>query len=256
MELFILMDAIRRASPHRITCVIPYYGYARQDRKNKPRVPISAALVAQLLEAAGADKVMAVDLHCGQIQGFFRIPVDNLPGQIVLAQGLLKKNITDLKNPVIVSPDAGGVERAYNFRKTLFMLEPSLKLEMAMLNKHREEANKIESMELVGTVKGMDAIVIDDMIDTAGTLVRASKVLKENGANRIICCATHGLLNDPATSIILDSPIEKVIITNSIKLNKEKLSSKIIQVSIFKVIGEAIRRIHNDESVSHIFEEK
>lgn len=154
-----------------------------------------------------------------------------------------------------MSPDAGGVERAFNFRQMLLRAEGSLKCEMAMMNKHREEANKVATMELVGSVKDMDCIIVDDMIDTAGTLVKASTVLKENGANRIFACASHALLNEPASKIILESPIEKVIVTNTVNLPKEKLTHKIIQVSVFKVLGEAIRRIHNDESVSHIFEE-
>jgi len=220
--------------------------------KNKPRVPISAALVASLLESSGAQKVMALDLHCGQIQGFFRIPVDNLAGQLALADKLLR-TVKDLSNPVIVSPDAGGVERAYNFRKTILQLEPNLKCEMAMMNKHREEVNKVATMELVGKVKDMDAILVDDLIDTAGTLCTAAKLLKENGAKRIFACATHGLLNAPATELILESTLEYVIITNSVYLSKEKQSKKIIQVSVGKLLSESIRRVHNDESISNLF---
>jgi len=252
MELLLIIDAARRASAQTINCVIPYYGYARQDRKNKPRVPISAALVAELLEAAGANRVLACDLHCGQIQGFFRIPVDNLPAKTVLAEKVLK-TVKDLSNICVVSPDAGGAERAYEFRKTLLSLDKDLKIEMAMMNKHREEANKVASMELVGTVKDCDAILFDDMIDTAGTLCKAADILKENGAKRVFACATHALLNSPASSNILKSSLSIVFVTNSIVISKEKQTEKIVVCSIAKVISEAIRRVHNNESVSILF---
>jgi ribose-phosphate pyrophosphokinase len=251
MELLLIVDAARRASAKSISCVIPYYGYARQDRKNKPRVPISAALVAELLEAAGANRVLACDLHCGQIQGFFRIPVDNLPGKNVLAEKVLK-SIKDLSiDTTIVSPDAGGVERALEFRKTLLSLDGSFKFEVAMMNKHREEANKIATMELVGDVQDRDVILYDDMIDTAGTLTQAAQILKEKGAKRVFACATHALLNDPATQLLMDSPIELLFVTNTIGLKKEM--KKIIVCSMGKTIAEAVRRVHNCESVSTLF---
>eukprot|EP01080_Neovahlkampfia_damariscottae_P005069 gene5069-8669_t len=252
MELFLIIDAAQRASAKTINCVIPYYGYARQDRKNKPRVPISAALVAQLLEGAGAHRVLAMDLHCGQIQGFFRIPSDNLQAKNALGDKIMR-TVKDLKNICVVSPDAGGVERAYGFRKTLLELDKNLKIDMAMMNKHREEANKVATMELVGKVDGCDCILFDDMIDTAGTLCKAAELLKESGARRVFACATHALLNEPATKNILDSPIELVFVTNTVKLPIEKQTKKIVQVSIAKVLSEAIRRVHNHESVSSLF---
>lgn len=253
MELFLLIDAARRASAKTINCVIPYYGYARQDRKTKPRVPISAALVAELLEAAGCNRVLACDLHCGQIQGFFRIPVDNLPGKVVLAEKVLR-TIKDLSSTTtIVSPDAGGVERALEFRKVLLGIDPSFKLEVAMMNKHREEANKVASMELVGSVKDCDAILFDDMIDTAGTLCKAAQVLKDNGAKRVFACATHALLNDPATRNIMDSQIDLLFVTNTVVISESKRTKKIVVCSIGKTLSEAIRRVHHCESVSCLF---
>lgn len=256
MELLLLIDAARRASAKSITCVIPYYGYARQDRKNKPRVPISAALVAELLESAGATQVITCDLHCGQIEGFFRIPTDDIRGKNVLADKFLR-TVKDLTNVCVVSPDAGGMERAISFRKTLANLDQSFKLDIAMMNKHRERPNEIETMELVGSVDGADAIIFDDMIDTAGTLCQAARILKENGAKRVYACITHALLNDPATKRILESQIEILFVTNTVTIKEEKiqaLGKKLVVCCMGSTISECIRRIHNNESVSNMFQ--
>lgn len=254
MELLLMIDACKRASASRITAVIPYYGYARQDRKTRSRVPISAALVARLIESAGADRVLSVDLHCGQIQGFFKNPFDNLYAtQVLCAEvfNVIKDSSTAL---TVVSPDAGGVERADYFRS---YIKRTLKLDtnMAIMSKKRAEANKIESMELVGCVKDTDCIIVDDIVDTAGTLVMAAKILKENGAKRVFACATHGLLNSPAVKRIEESCIEKLIITNTVPLPKDKESPKIMQVSIASSIAEAIRRVHCEESLSIMFQD-
>ncbi|KAF0972048.1 hypothetical protein FDP41_009744 [Naegleria fowleri] len=261
MELCLIVDALKRASCNRITAVVPYYGYARQDRKTKPRVPISAALVSRLLESSGVDRVLSVDLHCGQIQGFFNIPVDNLHAkpvlvhafhhQIILNEGL--KNESDYKGLVVVSPDAGGAERADNFRTALVTLDPKIQASMAVMNKKRLEANKVATMELVGNVEGKHCVIVDDMIDTAGTLVMCAQILKDNGAKRIFACATHGLFNGTGVQRIQDSVIEKVIVTNTVPLAPEKQHPKIIQVCVSELVGEAIRRVHNEESVSSLF---
>jgi len=220
MELLLIIDTCRRASAKRIIAVTPYYGYARQDRKNKPRVPISAAVVAMILECVGLDKLVAVDLHCGQIQGFFKIPVDNLAGAKTLMQ-YFSQTFKDLKDVCVVSPDAGGVERALNFRK--YLAESSeLKLSSAMMSKHREKSNEVETMELVGHVDGKDCVIVDDMIDTAGTLSFCAKILKDHGAGRIFACASHALLNGKAIENIEDSVLEDVIVLNSILPTKEK----------------------------------
>jgi ribose-phosphate pyrophosphokinase len=252
MELLLIMDACRRASAKRINLVIPYYGYARQDRKNKPRVPISAAVVAIVLEAVGLDKLIALDLHCGQIQGFFKVPVDNLNGAKVLVEYC--SQIKNLDNCCIVSPDAGGVERSLNFRKYFAEQNKDLKLSTAMMSKHREKSNEVETMELVGNVEDKDCIIIDDMIDTAGTLCFAAKILKEHGAKRVFACASHALLNGDALENINKSELENVIVIDSIKPTKEKLENKKIKyVTCSKLLGEAIRRNHNEESISSIF---
>ncbi|KAL0477879.1 ribose-phosphate pyrophosphokinase [Acrasis kona] len=251
MELALITDAMRRASAKRITAVIPYYGYARQDRKTKPRVPISAALVARLVESAGCDRVLSIDLHCGQIQGFFKIPVDNLMAKPVLVQEIMSR-LRDLENVCIVSPDAGGAERADSFRHD-FNRSFDYNAGMAVMNKKRVEANKIERMELVGNVQGCDCIIVDDMIDTAGTLCTAAKVLMENGAKRVFACATHALLNGRGVKNIEESVIEKVIVTNTVPQNKDKTHEKIIYVSVARILSEAIRRVHNEESISILF---
>jgi ribose-phosphate pyrophosphokinase len=241
MELLIMIDALKRASAHRITAVLPYYGYARQDRKVQPRVPISAKLVADLLEAAGVDRVLALDLHAGQIQGFFNVPVDHLFAAPVIIDYLGKK---DLQDPVIVSPDAGGVERARAIAKRL-------KAGLAIIDKRREAPNVAQVMHLIGDVEGKDAVVIDDMIDTAGTLVQAVSALEREGARRILACGIHPVLSGPAMDRLKASALEEVVVTNSIPV--ERRGSQITVLSVAPLLGEAIRRIHDEESVSTLF---
>jgi ribose-phosphate pyrophosphokinase len=245
MELLIMVDAMKRASARRITAVLPYYGYARQDRKVQSRVPISARLVADLLEAAGIDRVLALDLHAGQIQGFFSVPVDHLfAGPVVMIDYLKKK---DLRDPVIVAPDAGGVERARAMAKRF-------DAGLAIVDKRREGPNSAVAMHLIGDVKGRDAIVIDDIIDTAGTLVQAVSAIDREGARRILACGVHAVLSGPALARIKDSPIEEVVVTNSIPLPDDKRQvSRITVLTVAPLLGEAIRRIHDEESVSTLF---
>ena len=244
MELLIMIDAVKRASAHRITAVLPYYGYARQDRKVQPRVPISAKLVADLLEAAGIDRVLALDLHAGQIQGFFNIPVDHLfAGPVVMIEYLRKK---DLKDAVIVAPDAGGVERARAIAKRL-------NAGLAIIDKRREGPNAAIAMHLIGEVRGKDAVVIDDMIDTAGTLIQAVDALAREGARRILACGVHPVLSGPAVERIAASPLEEVVVTNSIPVSAEKRAARVTVLSVAPLLGEAIRRIHDEESVSTLF---
>jgi ribose-phosphate pyrophosphokinase len=245
MELLIMTDALKRASAHRITAVLPYYGYARQDRKVQPRVPISAKLVADLLEAAGVDRVLALDLHAGQIQGFFNIPVDHLfAGPVVMIEYLRKK---DLRDAVVVAPDAGGVERARALAKRL-------SANLAIIDKRREGPNSAVAMHLIGDVKNRDAVVIDDMIDTAGTLVQAVTAVQREGARRILACGTHAVLSGPAIERIKASPIEEVVVTNSIPLASAKRdAARITVLTVAPLLGEAIRRIHDEESVSKLF---
>jgi ribose-phosphate pyrophosphokinase len=243
MELLVMIDALKRASARRITAVLPYYGYARQDRKVQPRVPITAKLVAVLLEAAGVDRVLALDLHAGQIQGFFNIPVDHLYASPVLIDYLGKK---DLKDPVVVSPDAGGVERARAIAKRL-------KANLAIIDKRREGPNQAIAMHLIGEVRGRDAVVIDDMIDTAGTLVQAVTALEREGARRILACGVHAVLSGPAIDRITASPIEETVVTNSIPVSDAKRAARITVLSVAPLLGEAIRRIHDEESVSTLF---
>eukprot|EP00762_Andalucia_godoyi_P006138 ANDGO_00375.mRNA.1 Ribose-phosphate pyrophosphokinase len=253
MELFLIMDALRRASCFRITAVMPYYGYARQDRKTKPRVPISAALCAQLLEAAGANRVLAVDLHCGQIQGFFRIPVDNLYAVPVFLRDMVK-HYRDLRNITIVSPDAGGLERAERFRQAVES-DGFGTVGVAIINKKREQANQVSSMELVGSVDDCDVIIVDDMVDTAGTLCKAAELLKEKGARRVLAFVTHPLLSGKAVDKIAASPLDCLIVADTIPLPAVPAASlaKIRQVSVAQLVAEAIRRVHNSESVSGLF---
>ena len=243
MELLIIIDALKRASAHRITAVLPYYGYARQDRKAQPRVPISAKLVADLLEAAGVDRVLALDLHAGQIQGFFNVPVDHLFAAPVIIDYLGKK---DLQEPVIVSPDAGGVERARAIAKRL-------KAGLAIIDKRREGPNVATIMHLIGDVEGRDAVVIDDMIDTAGTLVQGVEALQREGARRILACGVHPVLSGPAIERISASSLEETVVTNSIPVSAEKRAARITVLSVAPLLGEAIRRIHDEESVSTLF---
>ncbi|HKB27184.1 MAG TPA: ribose-phosphate pyrophosphokinase [Methylomirabilota bacterium] len=245
MELLIMIDAVKRASAHRITAVLPYYGYARQDRKVQGRMPISAKLVADLLEAAGVDRVLALDLHAGQIQGFFKVPVDHLfAGPVVMIDYLRKK---ELHEPVIVAPDAGGVERARAIAKRL-------NAGLAIVDKRREGPNSAVAMHLIGEVQGCDAVVIDDMVDTAGTLVQAVDALAREGARRILACGVHAVLSGPAIDRIIASPLEEVVVTNSIPLAEDKrAAARITVLSVAPLLGEAIRRIHDEESVSTLF---
>jgi ribose-phosphate pyrophosphokinase len=245
MELLIMIDAFKRSSAHRITAVLPYYGYARQDRKVQGRMPISAKLVADLLEAAGVDRVLALDLHAGQIQGFFSVPVDHLfAGPVVMIDYLRKK---DLRDAVIVAPDAGGVERARAIAKRL-------SAGLAIIDKRREGPNSAVAMHLIGDVDGRDAVVIDDMIDTAGTLAQAVGAVQREGARRILACGVHAVLSGPAIERIKASPIEEVVVTNSIPLTADKrTAARITVLTVAPLLGEAIRRIHDEESVSTLF---
>jgi ribose-phosphate pyrophosphokinase len=243
MELLIMTDALKRASAHRITAVLPYYGYARQDRKVQPRVPISAKLVADLMEAAGIDRVLALDLHAGQIQGFFKVPVDHLFAAPVMIDYLGKK---ELRDAVIVAPDAGGVERARAIAKRL-------NAGLAIIDKRREGPNQAVAMHLIGEVKGRDAVVIDDMIDTAGTLIQAVGALAREGARRILACGVHPVLSGPAVERIAGSPLEEIVVTNSIPVSAEKRAARVTVLSVAPLLGEAIRRIHDEESVSTLF---
>jgi ribose-phosphate pyrophosphokinase len=242
MELLTVIDALRRASASRITAVIPYYGYARQDRKVMPRVPISAKLVANLIVTAGANRVLTMDLHVGQIQGFFDVPVDHLFAAPVIIEYFSKKNIEDL---VIVSPDPGGVERARAVAKRL-------SASIAMIDKRRSSVGVAEMMHVVGDVKGKDCIILDDIIDTAGTLCLASKALVERGAKRTFGCGTHPVLSGKAVERIEESCVEEVVVTNTIPL-KDKHCSKIKVLSVASLLGEAIKRIHDESSVSSLF---
>ncbi len=244
MQLLIIMDALKRASAKRITAVIPYYGYGRQDRKVKPRVPITAKLVADLITVAGADRVVSMDLHAGQIQGYFDIPVDN-----IFAAPLLLKYICSHfeDNLVVVSPDAGGTERARAFAKRL---EASL----AIIDKRRDAPNVSEVMNIIGEVEGMTAIILDDMVDTAGTLTEAARALRKRNAARIYACCTHPVLSGPAIERIQDSPIDHLVVTNTIPLNeKGKKCPKISVLSVDQLLGETIKRIYNSDSVSTLF---
>ncbi len=243
MELLVMIDAFKRASARRITAVLPYYGYGRQDRKVQPRVPISAKLVADLITAAGTHRVLAVDLHAGQIQGFFNIPVDHLFAAPVLIDYLVKK---ELEDPVLVSPDAGGVERARAIAKRL-------KAGLAIIDKRRESPNVAVFMYLIGEVKNKDVVVIDDMIDTAGTLIQAVEAVKREGARRILACGVHPVLSGPAIQRIAKSDLEELVITNSIPVGREKRIPKIHVLTVAPLLAEAIKRIHSEESVSTLF---
>ncbi len=244
MELLVMIDAFKRASAERITAVLPYYGYARQDRKVQGRVPITAKLVADLLTAAGVDRVLALDLHAGQIQGFFNIPVDHLfAGPPVIVDYLLKK---DLRDPVVVAPDAGGVERARAIAKRL-------NAGLAIIDKRRDRPNVALMMHLIGDVKDKDAIVIDDMIDTAGTLAQAVGALEREGARRIIAGGVHAVLSGPAIERLKSAPLEEIVVTNSIPLAPEKQLPIMTVLTVAPLLGEAIRRIHDEESVSTMF---
>jgi len=245
MEMCVMIDAFRRSSASRITAVIPYYGYARQDRKDKPRVPISAKLVANLLSAAGANRVLTMDLHKAQIQGFFDIPVDHLfaaPVIINHCRGLAYPNLT------VVSPDAGGAERARAYAKRLDG-------DLAIIDKRRSDDGTAEVMNVVGEVRGRTCIIQDDIIDTAGTIVKAAHALKANGAERVVACAVHGVLSGPAIERLEAAPIDQVIVTNTIPLTTERARgcTKIKQLSVARLLGQAIRSIHEETSVSSLF---
>jgi ribose-phosphate pyrophosphokinase len=245
LELLIIIDALKRASAGSIVAVMPYFGYARQDRKTKPRTPISAKLVADLITAAGADRVLAMDLHAGQIQGFFNIPFDHLFSKPVIIEYLSARFGGD--GCVVVSPDAGGVERARAYSK-------KLGAPMAFIDKRRPAPNVSEVMHLVGEVKGKDAIIIDDIIDTAGTLTLAAKAVMDHGARSVSASATHGVLSGPALERIEASPLEQVIITDTIPLSEAgKKSKKIKVMSVARLLGEAVKRIHHGDSISSLF---
>ncbi len=245
MELLIMCDALRRASATGITAVIPYYGYARQDRKVAPRTPITSKLVADVLVAAGVTRVVCVDLHAGQIQGFFNIPFDHLYAMPVFLNDYLRPNFD--REAVFVSPDAGGVERTRGFSRRLGA-------HLAIIDKRRERANVSEVMHLIGEVRDRDCIIVDDMIDTAGTLCNAAKTVMESGARRVVACATHGVFSGPAVQRIEQSVLEEVVVTNSQPLSAEaRACSKIRVLSLGTLLGEALRRIHNADSVSSLF---
>ncbi len=245
MELLIIIDALKRASADRITAVLPYYGYARQDRKVSPRTPISSKLVADLLTAAGADRVLTMDLHAGQIQGFFDIPVDHLFAKPVLIEYLSERFKGE--NIVVVSPDAGGAERARSFAKML-------KSPMAMIDKRRAKPNESEVMNIIGSVEGFRAVIIDDIIDTGGSMVKAAEALMAKGATGVCACVTHPVLSGPAIDRINESVIDELVVTDSIPLTERGRQCRKIKVlSVASLLGEAIRRIHCADSVSLLF---
>ncbi|WP_187648556.1 ribose-phosphate pyrophosphokinase [Nitrosophilus labii] len=241
MELLIMTDALRRSSANTITAVIPYFGYARQDRKAAPRVPITAKLVANLIEKAGITRVITIDLHAGQIQGFFDIPVDNLYGAIIFMDYVKNKNF---KNPVIASPDIGGVARARYFASRLGM-------DMVIVDKRREKANESEVMNIIGNVEGKDVILVDDMIDTAGTIVKAAAALKAKGAKSVMACCTHPVLSGPAYERIENGKLDELVVSNSLPLKKN--TEKIKVLSVAPLFAEVIRRVYHNESVNSLF---
>lgn len=242
MELLLILDALKRASAHRVTAVIPYFAYARQDRKDKPRVPISAKLLADIIQTAGADRVLTVDLHSAQIQGFFDCPVDNIYALPVIYEYLKSRNIEDL---VIVSPDAGGVERAR-------LLQNRLGGNLAIIYKKRPAPNVVETLDVIGNVEGKNAVIIDDIIDTAGTIVAAANMLKEKGAKSVIAACTHPVFSGPAVERLKNSVIEEVIATNTIPLEGKEFD-KLTVLSVAELVGEAIKRINIESSVSSLF---
>lgn len=246
MELLIMLDAFRRASAKRITCVIPYYGYARQDKKVKPREPVTARLIADLLTVAGANRILTVDLHAEQIQGFFDIPVDHLSGCPIIAKHLKESGLSD-SDMVVVSPDVGGVARAR-------FLAEKLRSPIAIIAKRRSEPNRSEVMEIIGDVNGKTAVMIDDMIDTGGSIVQGAVALKERGAKKVYACCTHPVLSGNAIERLESAPIERLVVTDTIPV-APTASKKITVLSVAKLLADAIQRIHLDQSVSELFEE-
>ncbi len=245
MELLVMIDALKRASARRITAVIPYYSYARQDRKNKPRVPITARLVADLIVSVGTHRILTMDLHAGQIQGFFGIPVDNLYASPILLPYIKEHFSNDL---VIVSPDAGGVPRARAYAQRL-------KAALALIDKRRVDVNQAEAMNIIGEVDGKTAIILDDMADTAGTLVQATKTLLDRGAKEVHACVTHPILSGPAVERIENSELESLVVTDTLPLRPQAaLCDKIQVVSAARLFGQAIKNIHNEDSISSLFE--
>src|SRR6267142_892064 len=245
MELLIMIDALKRSSARRITAVIPYFGYARQDKKDAPRVPISAKLVADLISAAGADRVLAMALHTAQLQGFFDIPVDNLFASPVLLQYIKQRHDLEL---MVVSPDTGGLARARAFARWL-------DAPLGIIDKRRESMNVAQVLHIIGDVAGRDVLLPDDMIDTAGTIVNAAEAVIKNGARSVMACCTHPVFSGPAIDRIINSPLREVIATDTIPLREEAQScEKITALSVSGLLGEAVRRIHNDASVSSLFE--
>lgn len=243
MELLIMVDALRRASARRITAVMPYYGYARQDRKVRPRVPITAKAVAEMLMVVGTRRVLSMDLHAGQIQGFFNIPVDHLYAAPILLE-FIRNNFKDV---ILVSPDAGGVERTRAFAKRL-------NAGLAIVDKRRDQANVCEAENVIGDVRGKTAILLDDMVDTAGTLCNGAEILMQKGAREVHACCSHAVLSGPAIEHLNKSVIKSLLVTNSIPLREEaKQCEKITVLSVGKLLGEAIKRIHNEDSVSYLF---
>ena len=241
MELLILTDALKRSSASTVTAVIPYFGYARQDRKAAPRVPITAKLVANMIETAGIDRVVTMDLHAGQIQGFFDIPVDNLYGTITFINYLKNKH---LSNPIVASPDIGGVARARSLAK-------QLNLDLAIIDKRREKANESEVMNVIGDANGKDVILIDDMVDTAGTLIKAAAAFKERGATSVTAFCTHPVLSGPAYERIAAGAIDELVVTDTIPLKEQNEHIKVISVA--PLFAEVIRRVYHDESVNNLF---
>lgn len=244
MELLILIDAFKRASAGRVTAVIPYYGYARQDRKAKARDPITAKLVADILTSAGADRILTMDLHAAQIQGYFDIPVDHLLGVPILAKHFVEKAIKDV---VVVSPDLGSVTRARNFAN---LLDTSI----AIIDKRRPHANEAEVMNIIGDIEGKNVILVDDIIDTAGTIVQGANALEELGAKDVYACCTHPVLSGPAIKRIRDSAIKELVVTDTIPLSEDKVIDKIEVISVAPIFAEAIRRIYKNISVSKLFD--
>ncbi|HEC1786110.1 MULTISPECIES: ribose-phosphate pyrophosphokinase [Campylobacter] len=241
MELLIMTDALRRSSASSITAIIPYFGYARQDRKASPRVPITAKLVANLIESAGVDRVATIDLHAGQIQGFFDIPVDNLYGSIIFNDYIKNKNY---KNPIIASPDIGGIARARSVAK-------ALGLDIVIVDKRREKANESEVMNVIGDVKDKEVILVDDIIDTAGTIVKAAEVFKSKGAKSVIACCTHPVLSGVAYERIAKDVLDELVVTDTIPLKQQM--DKIKVLSVAPIFGEVIRRVYHNESVNSLF---